>query len=83
MSELSSAAVTQKLLWCPLISDDEAMHTPFGMDLLLFEVLEAASDRRHPQAWINRQALLCSSISKFSQSRLAGPTGSAQSPRLY
>ena len=65
----------KKLLWCPLINDDEA--TPFGMDLLLFEVLEAASDRRHPQAWIDRQALLCSSISKFSQSRLAGPTGSA------
>ena len=45
-----------KLLRCPLINDDEA--TPFGMDLLLFEVLEAASDRRHPQAWIDRQALL-------------------------
>ena len=31
---------------CPLINDDEA--TPFGMDLLLFEVLEAASETPPP-----------------------------------
>jgi hypothetical protein len=30
-------------LRCPLIADDEA--APFGKDLLLFEVLEAASEK--------------------------------------